>query len=168
MSAQADYKTGPPELTTPLHEYRRGELLVTTDRSKIDFEVVHGFLASCYWAGSIPRDVVEKSIRLSYCFSIFEGNMQVGFARVVTDFATYAYVGDLFVLESHRGRGLGKWLMECIRGNADLQGLRRWSLVTRDAHGLYRQFGFHSPAMAERYMEIVDSDIYKRYQGGRV
>jgi GNAT superfamily N-acetyltransferase len=158
----AEFKIGAPVLTTPVHEYRRGELLVTTDRSRIDVGVVHGYLASCYWAGEIPREIVERSILSSYCFSLFEGAAQVGFARVVTDFATYAYICDFFVLDSHRGRGLGKWLMECVRENADLQGLRRWSLVTRDAHGLYRQFGFQSPKMAERYMEIVDSDIYKQ------
>jgi GNAT superfamily N-acetyltransferase len=157
-----DLKSGAPELTTPVHEHRRGELLVTTDRSKIDLDVVHGYLASCYWAGEIPLDVVEKSIRLSYCFSVLEGERQVGFARVLTDFTTYAYICDVFVLESHRGEGLGKWLVQCIREDADLQGLRRWSLVTRDAHGLYRQFGFESAGMAERYMEIVNSDIYKK------
>jgi GNAT superfamily N-acetyltransferase len=157
-----ELKVGVPQLTTPIHEYRRGALLVTTDRSNIDLDVVHGYLASCYWAGEIPREIVEKSILLSYCFSVFDGEQQVGFARVVTDFATYAYIGDVFVLDSHRGRGLGKWLVQCIREDADLQGLRRWSLVTRDAHGLYRHFGFESPGMAERYMEIVDSGIYKK------
>jgi GNAT superfamily N-acetyltransferase len=162
VSEFADLKAGAPELATPLREHRRGELLVTTNRAKIDLDVVHGYLASCYWAGEIPRDVVEKSIRLSYCFSVLDGERQVGFARVLTDFATYAYICDVFVLDSHRGRGLGKWLVQCIREDADLQGLRRWSLVTRDAHGLYRHFGFQSPGMAERYMEIVDSDIYKK------
>jgi GNAT superfamily N-acetyltransferase len=161
-SSATDLNTGTPTLATPVHEYRRGELLVTTDRSRIDVDVVHGYLASCYWAGEIPREIVERSIKSSYCFSLFEGSAQIGFARLVTDFATYAYICDVFVLDPHRGRGLGKWLMECIRENADLQGLRRWSLVTRDAHGLYRQFGFQSPKMAERYMEIVDSDIYKK------
>lgn len=162
MKRFSEVKSGTPELATPIHEHHRGDYTVTTDRSKIDLDVVHGYLASCYWAGEIPRETVENSIRLSYCFSVFERDQQVGFARVVTDFTTYAYIGDVFVLDSHRGRGLGKWLVQCIRENPNLQGLRRWSLVTRDAHGLYRHFGFQSPGMAERYMEIVDSDIYKK------
>src|ERR1700683_3137902 len=124
-------------------EDRRGHFLVSTDRARLDLDVVHGFLTNCYWARGIPREVVARSIEHSLCFGIYEdGGAQVGFARVVSDFATVAYLGDVFVLESHRGRGLSKWLMECIVGHPLLQNLRRWILLTRDAHGLFLQFGF--------------------------
>jgi len=105
---------------------------------------------------------VQKSIDNSLCFGVFEGARQVGFARVITDRATYAYIGDVFILESHRGRGLGKKLMAAIMGHPELQSLRRWSLVTRDAHGLYEQFGFTSLANPQRYMERHDPDVYKQ------
>ena len=96
-------------------EHRRGEFLISTNRARMDLDVVHGFLTNCYWAKGIPRDVVARSIEHSLCFGIYEeGGAQVGFARVVSDFATVAYLGDVFVLESHRGRGLSKWLMQCI------------------------------------------------------
>ena len=127
---------------------------MSTDPARLDVVLVHGFLTDCYWAKAIPRAVVERSLRNSLCFGLYEAERQVAFARVISDFATFAYLGDVFVLESHRGRGLSKWLMECIRSHPDLQGLRRWSLVTRDAHGLYRQFGFTPLASPDRWMEI--------------
>ena len=142
-------------------EWTRGEFTVSTDRRRLDRDAIHRFLADdSYWAREIPRDVVDRSIENSLCFGLYEGSRQVGFARVVTDFATFAYVGDVFVLESHRGRGLSKWLMEIVMGHPDLQGLRRWSLATRDAHGLYERFGFRTPAHPERLMEISDLDVY--------
>jgi GNAT superfamily N-acetyltransferase len=122
-------------------EYRKGDFIVSTDRQLIDLDVIHEFLTQCYWAKGIPRDVVAHSIANSLCFGLYAEGKQVGFARVITDYATYAYIGDVFVLQSFRGRGLGKWLMECIVQHPSLQGLRRWSLVTSDAHGLYTQFG---------------------------
>jgi N-acetylglutamate synthase-like GNAT family acetyltransferase len=144
---------------------RRGEFLISTDRALLDLHMIHGFLASCYWAKGIPRELVARSIENSLCFGIYEGagekSTQVGFARVVSDFATVAYLGDVFVLESHRGRGLGKWLMECIVQHPALQGLRRWILLTRDAHGLYEQFGFKPLKSAERYMELHRPDVYE-------
>ena len=106
--------------------------------------------------------MVQKSIDNSLCFGVFEGDQQIGFARVITDRATYAYVGDVFILESHRGRGLGKKLMAAIMGHPELQGLRRWSLVTRDAHGLYQQFGFTALANPQRFMERHDPDVYQQ------
>ena len=125
-------------------------------------DVIHEFLTNCYWAQGIPRAVVARSIEHSLCFGIYHGSReQVGFARVVSDFATIAYLGDVFVLESHRGRGLSKWMMECVVQHPALQGLRRWILLTRDAHGLYSQFGFTPLGSAERYMELHRPDVYK-------
>lgn len=135
--------------------------MISTDRGRLDLGVVHGFLTNCYWAKGIPREIVVRSIENALCFGIYaENGGQVGFARVISDFATYAYIGDVFVLESHRGRGLGKWLMECIMQHPALQGLRRWSLVTGDAHGLYAQFGFRPLASPEKYMEFYNEDVY--------
>jgi GNAT superfamily N-acetyltransferase len=143
-------------------ESKRGEFLISTDPARLDLDVIHGFLTNCYWAKGIPRDVVARSIEHALCFGVYdESGAQVGFARVVSDFATVAYLGDVFVLESHRGRGLSKWLMECITRNPALQNLRRWILLTRDAHGLYSQFGFTPAKAPERYMELHRADVYE-------
>jgi GNAT superfamily N-acetyltransferase len=143
-------------------EYRRGEFLISTDRERLDLDVVHGFLTNCYWAKGIPREVVVRSIEHSLCFGIYDGEgAQVGFARVISDFATIAYIGDVFVLDTHRGRGLGKWLMECISQHPQLQNLRRWILTTRDAHGLYSQVGFTPVKAPERFMERHRPDVYE-------
>ncbi|HEX4438441.1 MAG TPA: GNAT family N-acetyltransferase [Thermoanaerobaculia bacterium] len=144
----------------------RGTFSISDDASRLDRAAIHAFLAESYWAKGIPRDVVERSIDGSLCFGVYDGDAQVGFARVVTDFATYAYVADVFVLESHRGRGLALWLMETIRADPRLQGIRRWNLVTRDAHDLYRKVGFRDAANPSRYMEIVDREIYTRRKTG--
>ena len=132
-----------------------GEIAVSTDPSRLDLDVVHGFLTGSYWAAGIPREVVERAVRGSLCFGAYLGSQQVGFARVISDGATFAYVSDVFVLSSHRGRGVGKLLMAAIMAHPGLQGLRRWTLATRDAHGLYRQFGFSAPRHPERVMEIL-------------
>jgi GNAT superfamily N-acetyltransferase len=129
--------------------------MITTDRTKLDIPLIHQWLATVsYWAREVPLQVVERAIANSLCFGAFDGEAQVGFARVITDYATFGYVADVFVLESHRGRGVGKELMRAIREHPELQGLRRWHLVTRDAHGLYEQFGFRPLADPERHMEI--------------
>jgi GNAT superfamily N-acetyltransferase len=144
-------------------EHRRGEFLISTDLARLDLDVIHNFLTNCYWARGIPREVVERSIEQALCFGIYDGSgAQVGFARVISDFATIAYVGDVFVLEPHRGRGLSKWLMECITQHPALQNLRRWILTTRDAHGLYAQVGFAPVKSPERYMERHDPNVYER------
>jgi GNAT superfamily N-acetyltransferase len=143
-------------------EYRRGEFVVSTDRGRLDLDVVHGFLTGCYWAKGIPRQVVARSIENSLCFGVYSEARQVGFARVISDYATYAYIGDVFVLDGYRGHGLGKWLMECIMRHPRLQDLRRWGLATQDAHGLYRQFGFTPLRAPERHMELHDAEVYKR------
>ena len=143
-----------------LQESNRGEFLISTDRGRLELETIHAFLTDCYWAKGIPKEVVARSLQHSLCFGIYAGKKQVGFARVISDYATYAYIGDVFVLEEYRGHGLGKWLMKCIMEHPRLQGLRRWSLVTRDAHGLYGQFGFQPLKSPERWMEAHFPDVY--------
>jgi GNAT superfamily N-acetyltransferase len=135
---------------------------ISTDQARLDRPMIHEFLSQrSYWATGIPRSVVERSIENSLCFGLYHANRQIGFARVVTDKATFAYLGDVFVLEAYRGRGLAKWLVESIVRHPDLQGLRRIILGTRDAHGLYAQFGFKPVASPERLMEILQPDIYR-------
>ncbi len=143
-------------------ECRRGEFVISTDPARLNLDVICNFLTNCYWATGIPRETVARSIKHSLCFGIYDGSgAQVGFARVISDFATVAYLGDVFVLESHRRLGLSKWMMECIMQHPDLQGLRRWILLTRDAHGLYRRFGFTPLKSADRYMELHRPDVYE-------
>ena len=142
--------------------HRRGEFVVTTDPNRLDHDFIHGYLVRSYWSEGIPRDVVERALSNSLCFGVYEGEKQVGFARVVTDFATFAYLADVFIIESHRARGLSKFLMECIVQDPQLQGLRRWTLATRDAHGLYERFGFKPLANPDRFMEIHNPEVYKK------
>jgi GNAT superfamily N-acetyltransferase len=143
-------------------ESRRGEFSISTDRAQLDLDVIHGFLTNCYWAKGIPLDVVARSIEHSLCFGIYDSSgAQVGFARVISDFSTIAYIGDVFVLDTHRGRGLGKWLMQCITQHPALQNLRRWILTTRDAHSLYAQVGFRPVKSPERFMEMHRPDVYE-------
>ncbi len=123
--------------------------------------MIHGFLSQSYWAAGIPRETVERSIRHSICFGAFDEEQQVGFARVISDRATYAYVADVFVLPSHRGRSIGKRLMACIASHPELQDLRLWTLFTRDAHGLYRQYGFQDARYPDRLMEKRQARAYR-------
>lgn len=134
------------------------EIEVTTDRARISLDVVHRYLSEhSYWAVGITRERVECAMQHSLCFAALDGDATVGFARVITDFATFGYVADVFVLPSHRGRGVSKRIMAAIAEHPRLQGLRRFLLVTRDAHGLYEQFGFASLAAPERHMEKYSS-----------
>ena len=143
-------------------EHRRGEFVVSTDPGRLDLDVIHGFLTNCYWSKGFPREVVARANEHSLCFGVYDGTRaQVGFARVISDFATIAYIGDVFVLETSRGLGLGKWLMECITTHPALHHLRRWMLTTRDAHGLYSQVGFAPVKFPERYMELHDPNVYE-------
>lgn len=135
---------------------------ISTDPSRLDIDAIHAYLARSYWAPGIPRELVARSVANSLCFGLYDGGAQVGFARVVTDKATYAYLCDVYVLESHQGKGLGKRLMEAVMAHPDLQGLRRFTLATRDAHGLYRRYGFAPPANPAGHMEIRVPDIYLR------
>lgn len=127
---------------------------VSTDKSRFDVALIHKFLSQeSYWAPNIPREIVERSIEGSLCFGVFQGDQQVGFARVVTDQATFAYLSDVFILPEHRGQGLSKKLVETIMNWPTLQGLRRWMLATRDAHTLYEQFGFKALDTPENFMQ---------------
>jgi GNAT superfamily N-acetyltransferase len=129
------------------------DIEVTDDRSRMDVNRIHMWLSEeSYWAKGIPFERVERSIRHSLPFGAFDGSAQVGFARVITDFATFAYIADVFVAQSHRGRGIGRKLMAAITTHPELQTLRRWHLVTRDAHPLYAQFGFTPLDAPERHM----------------
>ena len=134
---------------------------ISNDRSRLDIDLIHGFLSCSYWAQGIPRTVVEKSIRNSFCFGVYFGEQQVGFARVVSDFATVAYLADVFIVPDHRARGLAKWLTQTIVDHPELQGLRRFLLATQDAHQLYAQFGFRPLSNPERFMSIHDPDAYR-------
>lgn len=148
--------------------WTNGDYEISTDPARIDAQMVHQFLTNSYWAAGIPLETVQRSILNSLCFGIYQAGRQVGFARVISDQATFAYLADVFVIEPCRGRGLSKWLMECITGHPDLQGLRRWMLATRDAHGLYQQYGFTRLEKPERCMEIHCPDIYARIGGPAV
>jgi GNAT superfamily N-acetyltransferase len=146
------------------YEVSEGGFVVSDDPSRLDFAVVHAFLTDCYWSPGIPMDVVRRAAANSMCFGVYETatGRQLGYARVISDRATYAYLADVFVLETFRGRGLSKLLMRAITSHAALQGLRRWMLMTRDAHGLYEQFGFTAMKDATRAMEKVDAEVYRR------
>ena len=136
------------------HERHDGGVLVTTDPARLDLDTIHAFLSgTSYWAAGITREVMERSIRHSICFGAFDGGRQVGFARVISDRATFAYVCDVFVLDGHRGRGVGNRIIACITSHPELQNLRLWTLFTRDAHGLYRQHGFRDARYPDRLME---------------
>jgi GNAT superfamily N-acetyltransferase len=143
------------------HEWQRDEYTVTTDPSRLQLDVIHGFLTGSYWAAGIPRETVERSIRHSLCYGVYHGHEQVGFGRLVTDFAVFAYVADVFILEPHRGRGLGKWLARCMVDTPGLQGLRRWLLATRDAHEVYRSVGFETVTEPTRFMQILNPNVYR-------
>ncbi len=157
------------------HEWLRDGFTVSTDPARLDLPVIHGFLSTCYWAEGIPLEIVRRSIEHSLCFGVYadEGSrgvaapsvpprgIQVGFARVITDRATFGYLGDVFVLEPYRGRGLSKFMMECVNAHPELQGFRRWVLLTRDAHRLYEGFGYSAIAKPDRYMERWTPDVYE-------
>jgi GNAT superfamily N-acetyltransferase len=143
------------------YELKKDDFVISTNKAKLDIQLIHTFLSKeSYWAKDIPKHVVERSIEGSVCFGIYNNDQQVGFARVITDMATVAYLGDVFILEKFRGSGLSKWLMESIVQHPDLQGLRRWILLTRDAHRLYEKVGFKSLSNPDRYMELHNPNVY--------
>ena len=144
----------------PVLEHRQGEFLLSTDPARLDVDVIYEFLSHSYWAEGISREIVARSIQNSLCFGVYSEGKQVAFSRVVSDFATFAYLGDVFVIEPYRGRGLSKWMMECITKHPQLRGLRRWVLLTRDAHSLYSKFGFTPVAKPDRYMELHNPEVY--------
>ena len=142
-------------------ERRRDGFTITTDPAAFDVDSIHEFLSGkAYWCLGVPRMVLQKAIERSLCFGLLEQRRQIGFARVVTDGATFAWLCDVYVIESHRGRGLGDWLIASLLEHPDLQGLRRIVLATRDAHALYRRNGFEALPMPERWMAIANPDVY--------
>lgn len=136
--------------------WTRDTYSVSDEPERLQLEVIVAYLARAYWSNQRPRAVIERSLKHSLCFGVYENETQIGFARVVSDHATFAYLADVFILESHQGHGLGKWLVQTILEHPDLQGLRRWMLATRDAHGLYAQFGFAALENPDRYMTKFD------------
>jgi GNAT superfamily N-acetyltransferase len=137
------------------------DYIISTEKSRIDLPFIHHFLSThAYWCLNIPMDTVRRSVENSLCFGVYLGEQQVGFARIISDYATIAYLGDVFVVPEHRGKGLSKRLIAEIMSHPDLQGLRRWILLTGDAHGLYHQFGWKPVSNPDLYMEIATSNIY--------
>src|SRR6187401_171025 len=134
---------------------------ISTEKEKMDIDLIHSFLTRSYWAEGISKEIVRRSIQGALCFGVFENDKQVGFARMITDKATFAYLADVFIIEEYRGLGLSKWLMEFIMSYPDLQGLRRMILATRDAHELYKKFGFTLLNNVDRWMHIHYPDVYR-------
>ncbi len=141
-------------------EEGKDDYLISTDQDKLDLVITHQFLKDAYWCKNIPYDIFTRSAQNSLCFGLYHQDRQIGFARIVSDYATIAYIGDVFILPDYRGKGLSKWMMEVVMKYPELQGLRRWSLVTADAHGLYRPFGFRNLSRPERHMELTNPEVY--------
>ena len=137
------------------------EFCISTDNTKLDVDSIHAFLSTkAYWCLRIPKETVIKAIAHSLCFGVYDGERQIGFGRVISDYATIAYLGDVYIEKDYRGKGLSKWLMEVIMSHPDLQGMRRWILLTGDAHDLYRQYGWTNLADPSKWMELHDKDVY--------
>ncbi len=144
-------------------EQRHGAYLISDDPARLDVASIHAYLTRSYWCEGIPLEVVRQSVKNSLCIGAYDAKgAQVGLTRFISDFATFCYVCDVYVLEEHRGHGLAKAMLALATAHPKLQGLRRWNLVTRDAHGLYAQFGFEVPPKPERYMERLDRAVYTR------
>ena len=144
-----------------IFEEKKDSYLISTDKSKLDSNLIHNFLCNkSYWAKGIPYNTVKTSIEYSECFGIYHSGKQVGFARVITDKSTFGYIGDVFIADDHRGKGLSKWIMECIMKHPELQGFRRWVILTRDAHELYKKFGFTPVKKPQNFMENHEPEVY--------
>ena len=143
-------------------EWHRGMYVISTDKNRLDLQVIHGFLTTSYWAQGIPLETVRRSLEHALTFGLYLQDQQVGFTKIITDYTTFAYVSDVFILELYQGQGLGTWLMEVVTTHPDLQGLRRWVLATKDAHALYQKVGFRALRFPERFMEILDMDVYQK------
>lgn len=148
-------------METPVREFVRDGFTISTDRKRLDIGFIHRSLTHCPWSEGISRDKVERAIQSSFCFGVHDGDTQVGFARVITDFVTFAFIGDFFITESHRGRGLGKWLISTILACPEIADLQRKCIVTAEAHGLYREMGFMSVQRPAAYLELINKDAYK-------
>jgi len=142
-------------------DFTKGRFYISTEKEKMDIDLIHSFLNRSYWAEGISKEIIRRSIEGALCFGVFENDKQVGFARMITDRATFAYLADVFIIEEYRGLGLSKWLVEIILAHPDLQGLRRMMLATRDAHELYKKFGFTQLNNVDRWMHIHYPDVYK-------
>ena len=142
-------------------DFIKDKFYISTEKEKMDIDLIHSFLTRSYWAEGISKEIVRRSIEGALCFGVFENEKQIGFARMITDRATFAYLADVFIIEEYRGLGLSKWLMEVIMSHPDLQGLRRIMLATRDAHELYKKFGFTQLNNVDRWMHIHYPDVYK-------
>jgi GNAT superfamily N-acetyltransferase len=151
-------------MTGPLNISKK-EFSISTDKTKLSVDAIHLFLSTqAYWCLNIPREIVQRSIDHSLCFGVYHGQQQVGFARIISDYATVAYLGDVYILPEYRGKGLSKWLIETIMQHPDLQGLRRWILLTGDAHELYRKYGWSDIADPTKWMELHNKNIYSPSQ----
>jgi GNAT superfamily N-acetyltransferase len=144
------------------HLWSQRDYEISTDPARLDIGMMHEFLTNSYWAKGIPLETVRRSIENSIAFGVYHGQKQVGFARIISDCATFAYLADVFILPAYRGRGLSRWLMECVASHPDLQGLRRWMLATKDAHALYAKFGFFPIKTPNTWMEIHRPDVYAK------
>lgn len=141
----------------------KDKFCLSTDKTKLDIDSIHQFLSTkAYWALNIPKHKVQTTIQNSLCFGVYTEEKQIGFAKIISDFSTVAYLGDVYILEEYRGNGLSKWLIETIMAHPDLQGLRRWILLTGDAHGLYRKFGWTDIAEPSKWMEIHNKNVYSQ------
>ena len=141
--------------------WHQDQFTINTDKQELDIDYIHDFISKSYWAENVPMDIVKRSIENSMCFAVYDGAKQIGFARVITDKATFGYLADVFIDERYRGKKLGVWLIETIMSHPELQGFRNWFLATRDAHGLYSKFGFRQLEQPERIMRKNDPDVYK-------
>jgi GNAT superfamily N-acetyltransferase len=137
----------------PILETQREHFTISTDPSRLDMDTISGFLARAYWANTRPRERTERAFQNSLVFGLYEANRQIGLARVVSDFSVFAYLCDVFIHEDYRAHGLGKWLIQTIMEHPDLRDVRRWVLVTNDAHGLYKQFGFTAIEDPDHWMQ---------------
>ncbi|MEZ4755787.1 MAG: GNAT family N-acetyltransferase [Flavobacteriales bacterium] len=141
----------------------KDDFCISTDKTKLDLDAIHDFLSTqAYWCLNIPKEKVQIAIDNSLCFGVYKEKKQIGFARIISDFSTIAYLGDVYILKEYRGKGLSKWLMETVMDYSQLQGLRRWILLTGDAHGLYRQFGWTNIADSTKWMEIHNKNVYSK------
>jgi GNAT superfamily N-acetyltransferase len=138
-----------------IHSWQRDNYLISTDKALLNLEAIHELLGTSYWAAERPLALTRRSIEHSLAFGVYDGERQIGFARLVTDYTTFAYLADVMIADSYRGQGLGKWLVEAMLSHPEVQGVRRWLLITRDAHGLYSQFGFVGLDEPERYMQWI-------------
>lgn len=141
------------------YELNKDQYFISTDKTKLNKAVIHKFLSDSYWAKGISLSLIEKTIENSICFGVYKNIEQVGYARVITDYTTFGYIADVFIVEAHRKIGLSKWLMSAILDHPELQGFRRWMLATKDAHSLYEKFGFTSLKNPAQFMELHNKDI---------